>query len=262
MAWFGTGKSSKIKIYKDFGFYSDQAGILRRYNREKYAWENHLNQTKSYILSCASGANKGRCAILGSGWLLDVPVAELADLFHEVWLFDIHHPKSTQAKLSHLRKIKRVECDISGFASEIYRIAKNKKRTIDDFQELDIQPAFAYNLSEFDFVVSCNLLNQLDIILVDYLKRKKHILPEVEKKLRAAIQGFHLENLPVGKTCLVSDVEELWMNQKKEIIQENTLVYTNRLPDVCEKEWIWDFDTHYTYVSEYLTSFQVKAYRL
>jgi hypothetical protein len=261
MVWFRTHDTQQ-KVFKNIGMVADQTGILKRYKREKKSWESHLNQTKEYILSSAMQKKKGKCAILGSGWLLDVPIVELSELFQEVWLFDMHHPKSIKEKYAALPNIHYVETDISGFAMEIFRISKAKTKKIDESFTAKLQPTFDFTLDDFDYVVSCNILNQLDILLLDFLKSKKMVSPESENQIRTQIQDLHILRLPIGRSCLVTDVEEFWLNRKQEIVRQIQLIYSKHIPVLREKTWIWHFDTHYTYQDDYLTSFQVKAFQI
>ena len=68
----------KISIYRKLGFYKDQQGILTRYLHEQSSWNEHLTNTKNFILEAVSSRHLESIAILGSGWLLDIPVMELA----------------------------------------------------------------------------------------------------------------------------------------------------------------------------------------
>ena len=59
------------------------------------------------------------------------------------------------------------------------------------------------SLEEYDLVISLNLLNQLDILLCDYLKEKFKIdNEETLLPIRKIIQQNHLDILPVNKTKL------------------------------------------------------------
>lgn len=82
------------KLHK-MGFIQDQNGIIRRFKREKQNWDDHMTQSKSFILKSAKNkenlpdnlsakqADKAgvTCAVLGSGWLLDLPLDELSEMF-------------------------------------------------------------------------------------------------------------------------------------------------------------------------------------
>ena len=65
-------------ILKKFGFFKDQNGIINRYLREKEAWQAHLSNTRDFIINSSMNKDNSKAVILGSGWLLDIPVDELS----------------------------------------------------------------------------------------------------------------------------------------------------------------------------------------
>jgi hypothetical protein len=255
-------KAGVRHIYKRMGFFSDQEGIMRRYQRESAYWGDHLTKTKAFILEAASDKGKGKCAILGSGWLLDVPINELAGMFSEVYLFDIQHHVLVQKSLKHLSNITYIDTDLSGFAIQIYNIASNYRKIDDKSIFSAMKPSFNFNLMDFDFVVSCNILNQLDILLLDYLKRKVKLSETAEKFLRTSIQDIHLKLLPKGKSCIITDIEELWVNRRDEIENKACLLYATNFPLKPEDKWIWKFDNHFMYRNTHKIWFRVVANNL
>lgn len=242
------------------GYFNDQEGIINRYIREADQWKQHLENTKEAILRSAGTKRKQKIAILGSGWLLDVPIAELSSMFEQVWLFDIKHPAQIRKRLEKIANIKFVEADISGFAVTIYN--RLSKKTKSQFAIESIRPIFDFSLDEFDMVVSCNVLNQLDILIIDYMKGMLRISTDTEIELRKLIQETHIHLLPKSRSCLISDVEELSVDEKNNSINRKTLVYTDLLPEKTENEWIWHFDTHLTYRRGVNTWFRVVALNL
>ena len=63
------------------GYLKDQTGIRRRYEREQEPWQQHIDNTRRFIVESArKAANHKSVAVLGSGWLLDVPVDELLQI--------------------------------------------------------------------------------------------------------------------------------------------------------------------------------------
>jgi hypothetical protein len=140
--------------------------------------------------------------VLGSGWLLDIPAEELAAMFDEVWLFDIKHPAMVSRRMKNLPNVRLIETDISGFAEPIYDAVRSAKQS---FNSENINPIFDFDLTQFSYIVSCNILNQLDILILDYLKTKIRLTSEEERILRTRIQQTHLQILPQKKSCLISD---------------------------------------------------------
>jgi len=241
------------------GYFNDQEGIMRRYIREADQWKLHLENTQKAILKAIANKGRKKIAILGSGWLLDVPILELTGKFEEVWLFDIKHPAQIKRKVEKLKNIKLVETDISGFALTIYTMVREFKKSPLNFSIEDIKPNFDFELNDFDMVVSCNILNQLDIILIDYLKSTMKISPNMELQLRNLIQETHIERLPKSKSFIISDVEEMSLDKENKIINRRSLIHMDRLPKIFKKEWIWHFDNHCMYKPNCNTWFKVIA---
>src|SRR4051794_1867981 len=75
------------------GYLGELLGIKARYARCRAAWEPHLQNTRTIITRAAAKcAQRRKAVVLGSGLLLDVPLAELAGAFREVILVDVVHP--------------------------------------------------------------------------------------------------------------------------------------------------------------------------
>ena len=93
-----------------------------------------------------------------------------------------------------------------------------------------------------DYYVSLNLLNQLDILLVDHIKR--HIFREKDEiaGFRKMIQQLQLSFLTPGSSCLVTDVKEIIINRKKEVKEEKELIHIELPEGKSVKNWIWKFD--------------------
>jgi len=254
-----TFQVSNRKIFRKLGYFTDQEGIMSRYISEAEQWKSHLENTKASILQEAADKDTQKAAILGSGWLLDVPFEKLAERFNELWLFDIKHPAQIRKKIKGFKNIRLMETDISGFATPIYEEARSMRKTKSEIDLTNLKPRLDFSLKDFDFVVSCNILNQLDIILIDYLRKCCKITTEFELRLRRLIQETHIGLLPKLKSCLISDVEELSVDKEGKIIHKKPLVYTDKLPQNLNNEWIWHFDNHSSYRLHCNTWFKVVA---
>ena len=250
------------RIYRKMGYYSDQDGILRRYSNEAQNWKQHLENTKTFICKSAIDKQKNKAAILGSGWLLDVPVKELSEIFREIWLFDIRHTAYIYNKIKILKNIIPVEKDISGIAVPIYRTMKSAGKSNKSLQFNSIKPIFDFSLEDFDFIVSCNLLDQLDAIPLEYLQEHHEIESEDEIFLRTNIQKAHLNILPKSKSCLIADYEEYNLDRQDQMLNIKKLLY----PEITElnnsETWIWKFDTHCSYRPDIQTWYKVVAFNL
>ena len=230
------------------GYYSDQQGIMNRYLREGAEWKGHLENTKEFIINAARGKGNNSVVIFGSGWLLDVPLEFLCKNFNSVLLVDIFHPVQVQHKIQKFKNARLIFDDITGgISKKIYHLTKNYLKTKSKIPLSDIKCDFSKFNFDCDFIVSLNILNQLDIIIIDYLKKfdiyKKFELLEFRKY----IQSSHIGLLPPNRSCLITDYEESIFNDKKELEKTNPLVFTEIPGKDRSAEWQWKFDSDQTY---------------
>jgi hypothetical protein len=251
------------KIIRKFGYLKDQDGIMNRYLREAEGWATHLNNTKDFIVNSASEKGKFKAVIMGSGWLLDVPFSELSQIFKEVILVDIKHPVQIVHKLKDYPNIKFIETDITGLVEPVFQTLKKNIKNKEIISLTAIIPqydlAFFNEILQADFVVSVNLLNQLDILLCDYILLSKQFNDNEIKAFRKYVQTKHLELLPKGKSVLITDYEELNIDDKHQIINRKQLLYVDLSPHIIRSKWTWDFDSQKTYHKNLQTVFKVMA---
>jgi hypothetical protein len=234
------------------GYLSDQQGIMNRYLRESKNWEAHLERTRQFISKAFTGSfplgeKKESIAVLGSGWLLDIPLEELAERFGTVYLADIYHPPQIRKKVEHMPGICLVEEDLSGgLIEQVWQFTTMKrKRPVEELiDSLRLSPPLAgLNPSS---LISVNLLNQLDIIICDHLIKHGHTGTEGLDRIRTSIQSFHLEWITQKPGCLISDTREI-ITDRKGNRSAKTLLYVP-LPDGIRREqWSWNFDTSGSY---------------
>jgi hypothetical protein len=107
-------------------------------------------------------------------------------------------------------------------------------------------------------VVSLNILNQLDILIVDYLRRYITCDDAEILSLRKKIQSSHVDSLPRDRSCLITDYEE-WTYAQDQLVSKKPLVHIP-LPEGKKKtSWTWQFDLHKTYHKGKTTHFHVIA---
>lgn len=245
------------RILKKMGYLADQDGIIYRYLREQGGWDSHLLNCRDYIIKKVSKHNIKEITILGSGWLLDVPLEELSEICEKVTLLDIHHPPQTVKKVKDLANVKLVIDDITGgLIEEVWR--KHKKKIFDpDAIEVPI-----YKLN-FDpgLLISLNILTQTDTILNDFLINKTRLDIQQHRRFRERIQSAHLELLKSYPHLLITDFEEELIDiDKDSVIETNRLLFTD-LPDSGNgEEWSWIFDSSGEYYRRKRVIFKVVAY--
>jgi len=248
------------KAIRRMGFIRDQEGIMNRYLRESSQWKKHLERTRKFIAGSFGQTGAESAAVLGSGWLLDVPLDDLLGRFKHIYLVDIHHPIQIRKKTASLSQVELIEEDLSGgIIEQVWNSSSSPKSALAQGPDPD-QFKWIPPLSRIspDVLISVNLLNQLDILLCDYLLKKKHFQQEDLVPFRRAIQSFHLEWISAKPGCLVTDVREE-VSDKKGVKSSKTLLYA-RLPDgIRQDRWWWDFDSLGTYHPESRTRMEVQA---
>lgn len=241
-------------------YISDQEGIMNRYLREQENWSSHLENTKNFISSAFTDPGINSIAVLGSGWLLDLPLKHLAKRFKKVLLVDVYHPPQIRKKVESFKNVSLFETDISGGGIEFcWELRKSKEDHFSKYILEDFKPAKPDLPFKADAYISLNLLNQLDILLVDFLKKKNVRIVDVEVlRFRKVIQQFHLNWITKKPGVLISDVEEINQGPNSEIKKEK-LIHT-KLPEAKRsEEWTWDFDLSKTYREGFETRMHVKA---
>jgi hypothetical protein len=243
-------------------YIADQQGIIDRYLKEAESWNSHLESTKNEIINGAEGKGGESCAILGSGWLLDVPLEFLCSRFKKVYLFDVVHPTQIKHKMRKFPNVVLVEKDITGGAiNEFFESVQmfksmRKRKELSEFKF----NGFSYT-KPFDYVVSVNILNQLNILLVDYIKPYNLYSSEELLWLSKSIQQKHFDSLPARKACLVTDSQEYISDKDGHLCTTNELIHIELPQDKICASWQWQFDRQ-DYVPGKNVAFNVVALKL
>lgn len=241
-------------------YFSDQEGIMRRYIQEKNNWDLHLKKSKDFILKSAETKKKGKVVVLGSGWLLDLPIDKLSTEFKEVILVDIIHPKQILHKIKKYKNVTTVKADITGeLINFIYHSLKTdrkkKQKTL-----INAANSFSFSLPEnTDFVISLNIMCQLHIILIDYIKKHYKLTDSELQKLILQIQQSHIRILPKEKSCIITDIEEEILTESNQTIGIKPLVQINLPKGNFSSSWQWKFDSLMTYKDDVKTFFNTTA---
>ncbi len=252
-----------VKILRKMNYFSDQRGILGRYINEEGAWENHLAKTKEYIINCLGNKKPQSVAVLGSGWLLDVPLEYMAKNIKRVMLLDISHPPQIKHKIKKYDNMELIIRDISGGGIlSVYNHVKEykKNRTKGDLNEIELQGLKF--VQQPDYIISLNILNQLDMLLAEYLKKYGIYEDNELNYLRKRIQKLHIDSLIPGKSCLITDYEEEIYNQDGTFDFKRDLILTDLPRPKNKKKWKWYFDSSGSYYPGKKVVFNVMAMEL
>lgn len=230
------------RILNRMGYYGYQSGLIYRHLSQEGGWDEHLQRCRDYILNAIDSIMPDKVTILGSGWLLDLPLAEICEKVEKVVLIDIVHPPEVAKQVKDLINVSLVEADVTGgLVLETW----NKVRAQSFFKK--ISSASELTLPDYvpendpGMVISLNILTQLESLIVDFLKIKTRINENELRMFRSDIQGKHLAFLQKHPSVLISDTEEEFIGN-----DGNTNVVPTLLTSLPggnnRKEWTWGFD--------------------
>ncbi len=265
MNWQNKGLMAEIlepgrKTLRKMGYLKDQAGILKRYFREEGNWHNHIDNCHEFILNELKSAKPEKVLVLGSGWLLDFPIDNQDIRNIDITLADISHPRQIVHKVKNLSSVQLLNIDITaGLIERVFSLVDEgqKSGSKPDITNLDIPPiSFTEN---YEYVISLNILNQLDTLLVDYMEKFWNFSEEEILTFRKQIQQSHLSIFQSTKGILISDMVELQKDKKGTVINEKKLIFADLPASKNRKSWEWNFDTHYAYNDNHLVDMVVEA---
>lgn len=245
--WFQYLATPCPRHLRAMGYPQEIIATQARYRRCREAWRPHLENTRAFILKSATAAKGNRTAvILGSGMLLDVPLAELSQRFEEVILVDILHLPWVKRQGARYPNVRFHALDVTGVCEELYRGAKqrlSRQGALLRLPESTPEPLQrSLDVPSIDFLASVNLLSQLPMRPCAYLEKRVsvHSKTDLETFSNSLAVG-HLELLKnsADDICLVADMERLLCDPAGTVIDRESALPAIDLGQ-AEKEWIWD----------------------
>lgn len=235
ITWLTTSCPTTARRY---GYLREAIGIAARHQRCRADWKTHLANSRTALIDSLAQCRDFRIAlVLGSGLLLDVPLAQLAARFREVWLVDLVHLPAARRAARAYPNVKCIEADIGGGLDRLARVAADRLDSLLD------GPLPFCDQGEIDWVASVNLLSQLPLLPQATLRRR---FPEMDEDL---LEGWgdrlmrrHLDYLAGFSTpvCLLADIEQITYAANGEVF--DTLEYRQRLGLTApiQASWRWD----------------------
>ncbi len=216
--WFRHLVTPAPAAAKRLGYVRDLIAIEARHRRCRTSWEPHLQRSRRFVLKAADGlVLRDKVTVLGSGLLLDVPLAELSDAFTEVVLVDIVHMPAARTTAAAYANVRLVEADLTGLVEDI--AAGRSVGTV-------ATPTLPEG--DADLVVSLNLITQLGVMLGRY---------GVDGPALAAAHLSALRVLP-GRVALIGEAAREWRLASEVVESDRPLDHLD-LP-VPDETWIWD----------------------
>ncbi len=237
-----THSDSYRRILNKMGYYAYQKGLIDNALNQKGGWDSHLASSRCFINRVLEYYKPDTVTVLGSGWLLDLPLAEMLEKTDKIYLVDIVHPPEVITQTGTFKNVSIVEQDITGgLIRDVWNITREYSyiKKLKSLESLNIPE---YN-PDFDpgIVISLNILTQLEARLMAYLKKKADISEGEFLCFRKSIQERHISFLKKHRAVLITDYEEVVTKKTGEITAIHTLLA--ELPEgEFSEEWIWDLD--------------------
>ena len=226
LAWLLTPCPAYVRR---LGLLAESVAIGARHRRCRAAWAPHLAAPRAAVIEAIGRTPRRRTAlVLGSGALLDLPLAELAGAFRRVVLVDVVHPWRARLAGRGFANVSRITDDVTGVLDAVSHgeLASPRPYPLIDDPEVDL-------------VISLNLLSQLPVIPVRSLDGRA--APEPLAAMAQALVRSHLADLDRsrGSTLLISDVERVVVSRDGREVERDSLIAD--LPEPAhDREWWWD----------------------
>lgn len=237
-----TQSISYRRMLSKMRYYSYQNGLIYHHVNQEGGWESHQEHCRSFILKALELYKPEKITILGSGWLLDLPFAELIERTGRVCLIDIIHPPDVISQVGSYKNVELIEQDVTGGLIEEVWQKTGKFSVFKKLKSLEdiIVPEFKPD-GDPGMVISLNILTQLESLLLDFLKKRSKIKEEEFNLFRTEIQRKHIDFLRKHRSVLITDYAEVIINRSGSVKTIPTLV-TDLPPCRFTEEWTWNFD--------------------
>ena len=230
------------RILHKLDYYNYQHGFIVRHLNQDSGWNSHLEKCRSFILKSLDVYKPEKVTVLGSGWLLEVPLAEMLEKVRFVQLVDIIHPPEVIQQVSKIPGVELLTEDITGgLIDEIWQ----KTSRLPFFRKLNSLNGIVIPEYRPDYnpgmVISLNVLTQLEILPVRHLVKKSKNDEEELTSFRKEIQSKHISFLKKYNSVLITDVNEIFTDKSGNTSEQQSVI--TQLPDgIYKEEWTWDFD--------------------
>jgi hypothetical protein len=235
-------EESYRRILFKLGYYDYQQGFITRHLNQESGWNSHLERCRNFILKAFDIYRPERVTVLGSGWLLEVPLTEMLERGATVSLIDIIHPPEVVQQVSNIKGVQLITEDISGgLIEEIWRHT-SRLPLFGKLGSLSGIRVPEYNTDrDPGMVISLNLLTQLETLPIKQLSQRTSAGQYELEQFRKAVQESHLSFLKKQRSVLLTDVAEVFTDKSGAVTEKRTALAD--LPGGSyREEWTWDFD--------------------
>lgn len=223
-------------LVRKLGYLRESIAIRSRYRRCKTAWQPHLENSRSALLESLHTCSNFRTALVfGSGLLLDIPLSELASRFKNVWLVDLVHLPEVRRVARRHANVRCLSCDITGFLEQM--------ETLSPINFDLLPPTYFLDDPTVDWVASVNLLSQLPLLPLDWLRKRFPGINEVIlEEWGTRLMRQHLDYLAAftAPACLLVDMEQTTYGQNGEAIEHADFAAKLGFEHQASAQWRWD----------------------
>ena len=251
--------SSYRRILHRMGYYSYQQGLIYHHLNQQNEWEGHLGHCRGFILKALDIVRPSRVTVLGSGWLMELPLAEMSERIEKISLVDVIHPPEVISQSAGLKNVELSEQDVSGgLIGEVWKKAGkrtffNRLPSLDTIVVPEYEPA-----QDPGMIISVNILTQLEVLPERLLRKKTRAGDDEFRSFKRKIQESHLRLLKLHPSVLISDVSEVVTAVNGTQTEIKTMLID--LPAARIKDdWIWDFDLTHTDYNRKKSRFKISA---
>ncbi len=231
-----------IRILHRLGYSNYQNGLIYRHLGQDNGWNGHLGNCRNFILKAIDQTCHDRITVLGSGWLLDLPLNEILEKVKNVTLIDIIHPPEAIRQISEFKNVVAVEDDVTGGLIEMVWKKAGEVPFYRKLKTLDGIIVPDYDTSDDPgLVISLNILSQLEVLPLKHLRKRSSAGAEEYTRLRTEIQKKHLDFLTKHDSVLISDYSEIFTDSRG-VTEEVKTILTELPEGKYSERWRWDFD--------------------
>ena len=229
------------RILHRMGYYDYQRGLIVNHIAQDNGWLRHQKHCRDFILKAVDVIAPEKVTVLGSGWLLELPLLEMSERVGEIRLVDIIHPPEVIVQTREIRNIKLIEDDITGgLIEEVWKKAGNRTffNKLPSIGQIKIPE---YNAGNPGLIISLMVLTQLESLPVRLLEKKAKKDENALLNFRKNIQVNHISCLKQHKAVLITDTSEIFIDHGGKRTGVRTLL-TDLPRNQGMETWRWDID--------------------
>lgn len=237
-----THSISYRRMLSRMGYYNYQNGLIFHHVNQEGGWAGHQEHCRNFILKALELLKPEKVTVLGSGWLLELPLAELAERTRIVHLIDIIHPPDVINQAGNFNNVELIEQDISGgLIAEVWQKSGKysflkKMKSLDNICIPEFKPE-----GDPGMIISLNILTQLESLIIDFIKKRSKISEEEFTRFKTEIQRRHIDFICKHNSVLITDYAEVFI-KKSGISSAIPTLFADLPPYRFREEWTWNFD--------------------